>query len=67
MHAFVELHIEQGGFLEADNLDIGIVEGIVGINWWTITVEGMAKPWRYDPHARPTRLSGSGIKNGRGN
>ena len=42
LHAFVELHIEQGGFLEADNLDIGIVEGIVGINWWTITVEGMA-------------------------
>ena len=42
LHAFVELHIEQGGFLEAENLDIGIVEGIVGINWWTITVEGMA-------------------------
>ena len=38
----MELHIEQGGFLEAENLDIGIVEGIVGINWWTITVEGMA-------------------------
>jgi beta-ureidopropionase / N-carbamoyl-L-amino-acid hydrolase len=42
IHAFVELHIEQGGFLEQKNLNIGIVEGIVGIRWWTLTVEGVA-------------------------
>ena len=40
--AFVELHIEQGAMLDADNIDIGVVEGIVGIRWWDITIEGMA-------------------------
>lgn len=40
--AYVELHIEQGGTLEAQKIDIGIVEGIVGINWWDVTVEGFA-------------------------
>ena len=29
--AFLELHIEQGGALEKENLNIGIVEGIVGL------------------------------------
>jgi N-carbamoyl-L-amino-acid hydrolase len=33
IHAFVELHIEQGGLLEEKKLNIGIVEGIVGIRW----------------------------------
>jgi beta-ureidopropionase / N-carbamoyl-L-amino-acid hydrolase len=40
--AYLELHIEQGGFLEAERIDIGIVEGIVGINWWDVTIEGFA-------------------------
>ncbi|HVS82580.1 MAG TPA: M20 family metallo-hydrolase [Pyrinomonadaceae bacterium] len=40
--AYLELHIEQGGILEAEKLDIGIVEGIVGINWWDVTIEGFA-------------------------
>ena len=40
--AFLELHIEQGGTLEAEHIDIGIVEGIVGINQWNVTVEGFA-------------------------
>jgi len=40
--AYVELHIEQGGTLEAEKIDIGIVEGIVGINWWDVTIEGFA-------------------------
>ena len=40
--AFVELHIEQGAMLDAENIDIGVVEGIVGIRWWDITIEGMA-------------------------
>lgn len=42
IHAFVELHIEQGGFLGEKKLNIGIVEGIVGIRWWDVTVEGVA-------------------------
>lgn len=40
--AFVELHIEQGGILDSENIDIGVVEGIVGINWWDVTIEGFA-------------------------
>ncbi|MFN2567735.1 MAG: Zn-dependent hydrolase [Gemmatimonadaceae bacterium] len=40
--AYLELHIEQGGVLEAERVDIGIVEGIVGINWWDVTIEGFA-------------------------
>lgn len=40
--AFLELHIEQGGILEKENLDIGIVEGIVGLKWWEVTFEGFA-------------------------
>jgi beta-ureidopropionase / N-carbamoyl-L-amino-acid hydrolase len=40
--AYVELHIEQGGILDATKTDIGVVEGIVGINWWDVTIEGFA-------------------------
>ncbi len=40
--AFLELHIEQGGTLEKENLDIGIVEGIVGLKWWTVEFNGFA-------------------------
>lgn len=42
MRAFLEIHIEQGGILEDLDADIGIVEGIVGIAWWEVTVEGFA-------------------------
>lgn len=42
MAAYVELHIEQGGSLERDGQDIGVVEGIVGIGWWDVTIEGFA-------------------------
>ena len=40
--AFLELHIEQGGILEKENIQIGVVEGIVGIVHWEVTVEGVA-------------------------
>ncbi|MCW5969941.1 MAG: Zn-dependent hydrolase [Blastocatellales bacterium] len=40
--AYVELHIEQGGILHAGNIDIGVVEGIVGVYWWEVTIEGFA-------------------------
>ena len=42
MAAFVELHIEQGGILDQENQDIGVVEGIVGLRWWDVAVRGMA-------------------------
>jgi N-carbamoyl-L-amino-acid hydrolase len=40
--AFIELHIEQGAILDEADIDIGVVEGIVGINWWDVVVEGFA-------------------------
>ena len=40
--AYIELHIEQGGTLEADRVNIGIVEGIVGIRQWEVTVTGFS-------------------------
>ena len=42
MHAWLELHIEQGGILENENLQIGVVEGIVGMMDWDVTIEGSA-------------------------
>ncbi|NIP80397.1 MAG: Zn-dependent hydrolase, partial [Gemmatimonadetes bacterium] len=32
--------IEQGAVLDADGIDIGVVEGIVGIKRWNVTVRG---------------------------
>lgn len=40
--AFLELHIEQGGILAKESIQIGIVEGIVNINQWIVTFEGKA-------------------------
>jgi N-carbamoyl-L-amino-acid hydrolase len=39
--AYLELHIEQGGNLERDRVNIGIVEGIVGIRQWNVVISGM--------------------------
>jgi N-carbamoyl-L-amino-acid hydrolase len=41
-HAFVELHIEQGPVLESEGVDIGVVEGVQGISWQQLTVEGQS-------------------------
>jgi len=40
--AFIEIHIEQGSRLASKGIDIGVVKGIVGINWWDVTIEGFA-------------------------
>ncbi|EOZ98119.1 N-carbamoyl-L-amino acid hydrolase [Indibacter alkaliphilus LW1] len=40
--AFLEIHIEQSKVLESQGIDVAIVEGIVGIEDWDITVTGMA-------------------------
>ena len=42
IHAFVEMHIEQGNNLYSKSLDIGIVEGIVGLKWWDVKIEGFS-------------------------
>jgi N-carbamoyl-L-amino-acid hydrolase len=39
---YIELHIEQGGLLEKANRQIGVVEGIVGLRWFEITITGFA-------------------------
>ena len=40
--AYLELHIEQGGVLDAAGVSIGVVEGIVGIVRYQVTVTGQA-------------------------
>jgi beta-ureidopropionase / N-carbamoyl-L-amino-acid hydrolase len=48
---YLELHIEQGGQLEAAALRIGVVQGIVGIRWIDVTVTGFAN------HAGATEMT----------
>ena len=40
LHAFLELHIEQGNRLHQKQIDIGVVEGIVGLKWWDVEITG---------------------------
>lgn len=40
--SYVELHVEQGAFLDQENISIGVVQGIVGIRRWNITIDGFA-------------------------
>ena len=51
-HEYIELHIEQGPILEAENTLIGVVENLQGISWQQVEVKGNAN------HAgtTPTRL-----------
>ena len=42
IHAYLELHIEQGGILHSEKINIGVVEGIVGIRQWEVKIEGFA-------------------------
>jgi beta-ureidopropionase / N-carbamoyl-L-amino-acid hydrolase len=41
-HCYIELHIEQGGTLERANIPIGVVEGIVAIDRYDVTISGVA-------------------------
>jgi N-carbamoyl-L-amino-acid hydrolase len=41
-HAYIELHIEQGGNLDRLKIPIGVVEGIVGIDRWDVEIRGFA-------------------------
>lgn len=42
VHAFVELHVEQGPVLEHEDITIGAVTGVQGIHWTEFTVEGVS-------------------------
>ncbi|WP_159904297.1 Zn-dependent hydrolase [Salinirussus salinus] len=48
--AYLELHIEQGPYLESAGADVGVVTGIVGFSWGAVTFEGEAD------HAGPTPM-----------
>jgi N-carbamoyl-L-amino-acid hydrolase len=51
-HAYLELHIEQGGTLDRAQVPIGVVEGIVAIHRYDVVVQGMAN------HAGTTPMDG---------
>jgi N-carbamoyl-L-amino-acid hydrolase len=42
VHAFVELHVEQGPLLEHEGVTIGAVTGVQGIHWTEFTLEGVS-------------------------
>jgi N-carbamoyl-L-amino-acid hydrolase len=42
VHAYVELHVEQGPVLEAEGFTIGAVEGVQGISWTELTLTGQS-------------------------
>ena len=39
---YIELHIEQGGLLEKAGKQIGVVQGLVGLRWFEVTIVGFA-------------------------
>jgi beta-ureidopropionase / N-carbamoyl-L-amino-acid hydrolase len=41
-HAYLELHIEQGPILEAEGVTIGVVEGVQGISWTEVVINGQS-------------------------
>ncbi|HVL66180.1 MAG TPA: Zn-dependent hydrolase [Vicinamibacterales bacterium] len=41
-HAYLELHIEQGGVLDREKIDIGVVQGIVAIERFEARITGFA-------------------------
>ena len=51
MHAYLELHIEQGPILEANENAIGVVSGAQGIRWYDIIVRGE------ETHSGPAPMS----------
>lgn len=51
LHAYIELHIEQGPVLEAAGIPVGAVEGILGITWLNVELRGQAD------HAGPSPMS----------
>ncbi|MEK1896539.1 MAG: Zn-dependent hydrolase [Rhizobium sp.] len=66
LHAYIEVHIEQGPSLEANDIPIGVVKGIQGTRWLDVAVTGQTAhagttglSYRRDPlHALTCALSG---------
>ena len=51
VHAFFELHIEQGPILEEEQIDIGVVTHANGQRWYELNITGV------ESHAGPTPMS----------
>jgi len=49
--AYLELHIEQGPVLDDAGIAVGVVEGILGITWMNLVIEGQAD------HAGPSPMT----------
>lgn len=60
MHAFFELHIEQGPILEAEGKDVGVVTHGQGLRWVQCTVTGKASHTGSTPMAM-RRNAGRGL------
>jgi len=55
--SYLELHIEQGPVLEANDRDVGVVTGFVGLSWGSITFFGDSNHTGTTPmHARQDAL-----------
>ena len=64
IHAYLELHVEQGGVLDRAGIPIGVVEGIVAIDRYEATIRGIANhagttpmPDRHDALLAAARLA----------
>ena len=67
MHAFFELHIEQGPILEDEGIDIGVVTHGQGLKWLQVTLTGKGSAYRLDADAEaPQRRArhGAGDRTG---
>ena len=42
VHAYIELHVEQGPVLDSEGTTIGAVQGVQGISWTEFTVRGVS-------------------------
>ena len=58
LSAYLELHIEQGPILEAEDKTIGVVTGVQGVRWYEATITGPRKPRRHHADAAPRRCDG---------
>jgi N-carbamoyl-L-amino-acid hydrolase len=51
LHCYFEAHVEQGPFLEQQDLPLAAVEGVFGFSWMNVAFEGQAN------HAGPTPMN----------
>ncbi|WP_273836988.1 Zn-dependent hydrolase [Halococcus sp. PRR34] len=50
LHRYFELHVEQGPYLNEEEISVGVVEGVYGFSWMNVSFEGQAD------HAGPTPM-----------